>query len=305
MTSRPDVFQEVTKQKRVATTTPPPLMGPMPITTFGEEDARYWRDGVVAKEDYRYWAICMYLKLSPSFYSVLRHIENKKNPFPLPDDLATVKPVVQDFRHILRMEPWVWWKKHGKYLFGTPAPIQKLYVAGNVTASRRSLSVMWDQHDSVVARIAVNQTKKEALAALEVELDRLIAMGQFSIPGGSRLKAKYEFTPSRIRRSTLGLGYDVLNIYQSKNVFPLWWIGNLYNVSPAMRITAEDLQTLDDSEIAYRKQVLGITTSRIVNNAMLIAENAARGRFPCNEAFPEAMLNVFERRVGRPGKRRK
>lgn len=243
-----------------------------------------------------------FLKLSPSFFSVLRHIEGKQSPFALPEDLEVVKPVVEDFRHIFRMDGSKWWKKYGQYLFGTPPPAQKLYVAGQVSETNKSLTVHRDQNDAVVVRIAVNQTKKEALAALDRELDALIKNGRFEIARGASLQGKYGFTSRRIRRSTLALCRDALTYYQSKKVLPLWWIGNLLEVSPAMVLTNENIQGFDSGEIAYRKQVLGITTSRIVRQGMLIAENAARGRFPTDEAFPDAMLNVYERSVGRPGK---
>lgn len=269
---------------------------------FVECDANRWRDGVEAPADYRYAAMYEYLRLSPSFFSALRHIENKKSPYPLPVDMEVVEPVAKDFRHIFRATSWEWWRKHGKYLFGSPTPALKVYVAGKVSPNCRSLTVMHDQNDAMVVRIAVNQSKKDALAALEVELDNLIAKGQFGTKVGNQLKAKYGFISKRIRRPTLALGAQVLQYYQSKKVYPLWWIGNLFQVSPAMCLTPENVLKLDDAEIAYRKQVLGITTSRIVNNAMLIAENAARGRFPCADPFPEAMTNVFERSVGRPSK---
>ena len=281
---------------------------PLPLIAFGVTDcfveygANCWRDGVDAPGDYRYSAMYEYLRFSPSFFSVLRHIEGKKNPYPLPDDWENVQSVVQDFRHIFRMDMPDWWRRHGKLLFGTPPPSSKCFVAGTVSVNRPSLTVMHDQDDAMVVRIAVNQSKKDALAALEAELDTLIAKGQFDIKAKNQLKAKYGLTSKRIRRPTLVLGVQVLQLYQSKNVLPLWWIGNCLQVSPAMCLTPENVLTLDDAEIAYRKQVLGIATSRVVNSAMLIAENAARGRFPCTDPFPEAMTNVFERSVGRPSK---
>ena len=281
---------------------------PLPLMAFGvtdvffEYDANCWRDGVDVPEDYRYSAMYWFLKLSPSLFAALRHLEGKKSPYPLPDDLEQVLPVAQDFRHIFRMDMPEWWRKHGKLLFGTPLPSSKFYVAGTVSANRPSLTVMHDQHDAMVIRMALNQSKKDAMAALEVELDGLIAKGQFGVKAGSTLAAKYGFTSKRIRRPTLAIGMEVLQYYQSKRVHPLWWIGNCFQVSPAMCLTDENVLTLDATEIAYRKQVLGITTSRIVNNAMLIAENAARGRFPCADPFPEAMTNVFERSVGRPSR---
>ena len=281
---------------------PLPLMAVGVTDIFFEYDANRWRDGVDAPSDYRYSAMYEYLRLSPSFFSVLRHIENKRSPYPVPVDMDLIEPVVRDFLHVFRTTRSEWWRKHGKYLFGSPPPAAKVYVVGKVSANCQSLTVMHDQNDAIVARISVNQSKKDALAVLEKELDALIAKGQFDVKAGNSLKAKYGFTSKRIRRTTLALGIQVLQYYQSKRVHPLWWIGNFFQVSPAMCLTPENVLTLDDAEIAYRKQVLGITTSRIVNNATLIAENAARGRFPCADPFPEAMTNVFERSVGRPSK---
>lgn len=272
------------------------------IDVFFEWDANRWRDGVDAPEDYRYSAMYEYLRLSPSFFAAMRHLEGKKCPYSLPKDLEKLLPVAQDFRHIFRLNMPEWWRKHGKLLFGTPPPSSKCFVAGTVSSNRPSLTVMHDQHDAMVVRIALSQSKKDAMAAFELELDALVARGQFGIKAGSSLAAKYGFTTKRIRRPTLALGLEVLHYYQSKRVFPLWWIGNRFEVSPAMCLTDENVLALGESEIAYRKQVLGITASRIVSNAMLIAENAARGRFPCADPFPEAMTNVFERSVGRPAK---
>lgn len=279
-----------------------PLLSQGVMDAFWDGKATYYRNGVDAKEDYRYAAMYEFLKLSPSFFSVLRHIEGKQSTFPLPEDLEVVKPVVEDFRHIFRMDGFEWWRKHGQYLFGTPAPAQKVFIAGHVSGANKSLTVHRDQIDAIVARIAVNQTKKEALAALDRELDALIKAGRFDVASAESLQGKYGFTSRRIRRSTLAQCKEALSYYQSKKVYPLWWIGNLLEVSPAMALTNENIQGFDSGEIAYRKQVLGITTSRIVRQGMLIAENAARGRFPSDDAFPEAMLNVYERSVGRPGK---
>ena len=38
----------------------------------------------------------------------------------------------------------------------------------------------------------------------------------------------------------------------------------------------------------------------LVKIASLVAENAARGRFPSKKMFPEAMLESYERDAGRP-----
>jgi|ERR1035437_2965353 hypothetical protein len=284
----------------MATTTAPRIIGTLRLTEYGTEKAEYWRDSVYAKEDFRYWAIYEYLKLSPSFFAVLKRIENKRSPYPLPADADAVEQVVKDFRHIFRMEPWEWWRKHGKHLFGVAAPAPQVVIAGALNEKHKALNVMWDKNDAIVARIAICQSKQEALKQLEKELDRLIAKGQFSTTPAQEMTPKYVFQNNRIRESTLAIGGQALTCYCGKRLLPLWWIGNFVGITPGQCITEDDLIKVDADEIANRKRVLGIATSRLIRSSLLIAENAARGRFPCADPFPEALTSVFQRSAGRP-----
>ncbi len=287
---------------------PPPIAGFRP-TGFIEESAGYWRDGVYAPQDFRYHAICEYLKLSPSFVAVSKAVEGKSSPFPLPKDQDAVRLIVNDFRQVLRMEPSDWWRKHGKNLYGVKAPAPTVYMAGRLTSKTKSLNVMWDGNNATVVRIAANQSKKDALKDLEKILDDMSDWhkpGKFGAAPVEQLPPKYTFLKSRLRQSALAMGAQVLSYYQSSQDFPLWWIGNFHAISPAHAITPADLAKMGADEIAHRKRILSIATSRVVKYALLVAENAARGRFPCSDPFPEAQVDFFQRTVGKPvGRKRK
>jgi hypothetical protein len=84
-----------------------------------------------------------------------------------------------------------------------------------------------------------------------------------------------------------------------RNGTPLWKIGNDLHLSPDNAIDENDA-TLDQDVAADRKQVLSIMAHRLVKTAALVAENAARGRFPSDEPFTEAILSPFKRAPGRP-----
>jgi hypothetical protein len=57
---------------------------------------------------------------------------------------------------------------------------------------------------------------------------------------------------------------------------------------------------------SYNKELLSIAASRLIKTATLVAENAARGRFPSNKPFIEAKLSKNARKAGRPiGTKRK
>ena len=158
-------------------------------------------------------------------------------------------------------------------------------------------------------RIAANQSKKDALKNLEKVLDDMSdwhKRGKFGEALVEQLPPKYTFLKSRLRQSALAMGERVLSYYQSSQDFPLWWIGNFHAISPAHTITPADLAKMDADEIAHRKRILSIATSRVVKYALLVAENAARGRFPCSAPFPEAQVDFFQRTVGKPvGRKRK
>ena len=48
------------------------------------------------------------------------------------------------------------------------------------------------------------------------------------------------------------------------------------------------------------QEVLSIAARRLIRTAALVAENAARGHFPCDKPFAEAQLDYYKRKAGRP-----
>ena len=57
---------------------------------------------------------------------------------------------------------------------------------------------------------------------------------------------------------------------------------------------------LNDHNLADRKELLSIAASRLIKTAALVAENAARGRFPSDNIFNEAITTPYKRKAGRP-----
>jgi hypothetical protein len=53
-------------------------------------------------------------------------------------------------------------------------------------------------------------------------------------------------------------------------------------------------------EYSWQKEVLSIAARRLIRTAVLIAENAARGRFPSDKSFKQAMMGDYKRKPGRP-----
>lgn len=247
-----------------------------------------------------------FIEISPSARSVYNHMTGKPNPLPLPDDCDAVAKVVEDFKGYFELD-WnaeryweprqKWWREEGQFLFGIPAPAPKVRVFDPLTAQNKGLHVAWNKHDCLVAQIPLGQS----LAATMRQLKAQLSKHPFA-ESAIKQQPKYSFQPSKMREATLGQAIAVLGDYMRSPDLPLWWIGNFYRVLPGVCFDEEEAAQLGAGEVAYRKEIIGIATSRLIKKGLLVAENAARGRFPSTNPFPEAMTGVFKRKSGRPQK---
>lgn len=269
-------------------------------------DAQMEMDGVDVLADWRYTLIVPYIMQSPSFIAVRdahRGLRAAKNG--MPRDAATVLSVAERF-DILGLDSCEdfktnhnWWMRVGRYLYGTktkiPEVAQELIRAGESAV----IEVASSSYPTIALQVPLTLTATEALNQIRfifqyhTELSRV----NFGQPLPERHHAEYKLLPSRLRQDTLANGVQALAKYRAG--VPLWRIGNELALSPSNAIDERD-ETLDQDIVAGKKRVLSIMSHRLIKTAALVAENAARGRFPCDEPFPEAMLDAFTRKAGRP-----
>lgn len=260
--------------------------------------AEYWRDGVYAPEDWRYSAMVEFLLNSPSFLAVREHIKGDKPRYPLPKDFESVRKVVEDFMDINEdTDRLQWWRSGGKYLFGQAAPAPKVYVLPQIlTSKNKSLTMMWDRNDAVVLRVALSQSKAEALEQIKTKFENL----QFQASGPTEISAKYQFMGKGPREATLEKACTALWMSSPHGLdYPLWLTGSNVGAVPGQTIKAKEFTTMDPGDLAERKRILTIAVSRLIRIGNLVAENAARGRFPCIDPFPEAQLTIHKKKIGR------
>ncbi len=265
-------------------------------------EAKYWRDGGYAPPDFRYQWFYEYLLESPSFLAVQAKLRGESSPYSLPTDWQQVEPVAQDFIEAdkdLMFSDW-WRKKGGLKLFSVRAPDPGVTMAvGRLTEQTRSLRLEWDGNDGVVIRVALNQSRKNAEKQISKVFDRLT----FEVPVRPSVAPKYSVIKNKIRETTLEAGWHALTYQRLHDQeIPLWWIGNTLNLVLRQSFNQEQYDRLKSRELAERKRLLGLAAARLIKTAGLIAENAARGRFPCVDPFPEAQMSFFKRKAGRPRK---
>lgn len=269
-------------------------LGRKPLPRLISLGADYEHAGLSVKPDLRYDLICDYLKASPSYEAVMRHLAKQKLPYPLPKDYKDVEKVVNDFGEIYEMREADWWEKIGMGLYGISAPLPAVKVAGILDKQNNQLKTKWSGVNSVVAELPLNLTLPQALKQLRKQL----ADYQFSAALPKQTAPLYQLSNSKLRIETLVNGLSALRLYK-KNI-PLWKIGNQLRLIPAQSFLEAESNLINENELGDRKELLSIAASRLIRCAALVAENAARGRFPSDKNFNEAITAPYKRKAGRP-----
>ncbi len=250
--------------------------------------------GLSVRPDWRYEVVVDYLKLSPSFLALRRQELAHSISQVLPIDYELVKQVFDDFGPVFTMREYDWWPTIGKHLYGVKAPDPKVLVVAELDESNQKITVKKTAAHSLVVQIPLSITKSQAIK----EFKKLVDGYTFVNAVPKEVTPKYQLTNSKLTKQTLMLGLKALRLY--KQEMPLWQIGNQLRLIPGQCFD----ESLLDKPKAYlysdNKEVLSIAASRLIKTAALIAENAARGRFPSDKPFKEAILDPFKRKAGRP-----
>ncbi len=269
-------------------------LGRKPLPRLMTLGADFDKSGLSVKPDPRYDLVCDYLKASPSYESVMRKMAKQKSPYPLPKDYKVVAQVVKDFGLIYKIREVDWWDKVGKQLYGISAPLPNVKVLDTLDNSNQSVIASWNGIDSVVAELPLNLTLAQAMKQLRKQLVDF----NFSAALPKQAAPKYQLSNSKLRIDTLQNGLTALRMY--KRGLPLWKIGNELRLIPAQSFVEAELGTIIENELGDRKELLSIAASRLIRCASLVAENAARGRFPSDRNFSEAITTPYKRKAGRP-----
>lgn len=239
--------------------------------------ANFATDGTTIEFDWRYEVLMDFLQLSHSYKAVLLVLQGQKSPYPLPADFAAVEAVVKDFQDIRSIGERIWWDKIGKGLFGIRAPDPDVELIGRLNQTTNSVASGWQGADSLVVNIPVGMKPSKVLR----QLKELLSAENLPVPPPPIVSPKYKLASNKLRYDTLTHGEAALRKYEQG--VTLRKIGDWLNIAP----------NGDDTAICS-------ATRRLITQAALIAENAARGRFFSDKPFPEALTDTYRRKAGRP-----
>lgn len=248
--------------------------------------------------DWRYDHLFEYLQISPS-YRLARLIANgklKKDPSKLPSDFALVEATYQRLGDVHRTYFQEWWINRAQFQFGasaSPKPKLLLNIGQGVTAGLSSVARLTQGLDKylstdrpvqgmpgvlVVALPATADRRK-----LLRELDEMLATAVPPEPTEARPHAM-ALEQNKIREATLQMALRVLRARASYPDEKLYQTGNRTKVSPAL--WTDPARARKDGQDDKRR-TMEIMTSRQLWRAYVLAENAARGRFPSLEPLKD------------------
>ena len=263
-------------------------------------------DEVNVLPDWRYQLVVPYIRLSSSYLAVRdkdRGIKVAKSDLPKDEKLVHHVAHWFDLLAVAADEDdgnqTDWWERAGKTLYGYEIPIPTVSHFFIGAQQSKQLQAGEVDYPSIALNVPLTLTMTEAIAQIKSVFK--MYERNFGVDFGLNLPdsytAHYKLEPCRLRRDTLVKGIDALTMHREG--FPLWQIGNRLELSVSNAIDETDID-MDQDELARRKRALSIMTRRLVKTASLVAENAARGRFPSDKPFAEAMLGAYERTGGRP-----
>ena len=249
--------------------------------------------------DWRYPRFLDFLQISPSYR--LAHLLAtgglKRRGLALPADFDEVEETYAAFGDVTQTYFWDWWLKAAQYQFGVSLkPEAKVLlkldlkheptVDGIEKAKAEFADYLYVDRPAqgnqalMVVALPVHTDRKTMLKAFERLLDK--HYGSQQQPVGV---APYSIIRNKMRESTLKVALKVLRARAALPNERLFVIGNKTNVSPANATT--DFSKRARGEESNKRKQMEILTSRHLHRAYLLAENAARGRFPSLDPLPD------------------
>jgi predicted transcriptional regulator len=257
--------------------------------------ANFADDGVSAAVDWRYELVPDYLMASHSYLAIRDRIKGRPSRYPVPTDHQAVLAVYRDFGDFRSQLEYKWWETEGKLLFGLKAPLPKVTLHPALDANNKATTATWTGVDSLVLTVPATLTLAQAMK----QIRRQLASQQLAAEMAGPVAPKYQLLSNRLRQDTLMLGAYALSRYRQPKPPPLWKIGHDLELVPTMVFQLADERERPE-EYAHEKATLATAARRLIRQAIWIAENAARGRFFTDDEFPEALIDTYKRKAGRP-----
>lgn len=265
----------------------------------------FTREGWHLQPTAGYQLMLEFLRISPS-YELARKANMEgltaEEKVQLPADfsqvLATYK-LVGDIRHTLFRQ---WWLKRGLKIFGNPYTKPKVHRVANLKAGEiSSAQALSDElndflngarkdeglTDSLLISIPTGLKRNEVIKQVKLILNSNESRTE------SPIQPKLKLVSKRLRAKVLLKGMYLLWIKAAKPKWEHWRLGAATEFSPtySAMLKATDPKKGVRADEQYDRILMTKITVRAIRKFELIAENAARGKFPSQEPVEMSNFN--------------
>ncbi|PWG15641.1 hypothetical protein [Salibaculum griseiflavum] len=277
-------------------------MGELPTSILDFTSADRRKDGFWVTKLAYYMLWFEFLAVSPSYElarrfraGTLRDSDKDK----LPDDFDAVLSVYDDLGNVQRVLFPIWWRKVGLIRFGfegEPPQVRRIAYLPHTKSKRPELTDRVEQfidgawtaqgrQRSVVIAIPVGLPKGRITRQVNAILDKVPDDQKNLIEP----KAQYPLLGQRHHKDTLFRYLGALWMRSAMRSQSLWRIGARAKLSDTYSPVLDYSGPRARGEDGYDREMMAILTSRALRRGRMIAENAARGRFPVYERNENAV----------------
>ena len=255
------------------------------------------RHDIAIDLDWRYPQLFDWLQVSPSYR--LAHLiatgRVARESQPLPIDFADVERTYAALGSVYRTYFGEWWLTTAQFCFGVSAT-PKAQTLLRLDHRQLPEEAMVDQARvgldrylaaerpaeglpaALVIAIPVSRDRRRVLREVAALIDR-----EFGPEHQEQGITAAKLIDNKMRERTLVMAMRVLLARLSAPKAKLYQIGNGTKIAPHYW-TDEKRRRSDDQDV--QRRMMEIVTARQLNRAYLLAENAARGRFPSLDPLP-------------------
>jgi hypothetical protein len=252
---------------------------------------------LMLSNDWRFPQFFSFLQMSPSYELARLASLGKLDPkIPRPKDFADVMKTYKAFGDTRQTEYKDWWFKHAQFQFGMQdEPAVSLIMNADLRRNVQDDEIQQGQaileHYWKVQRLEEGLPASVVLA-IPIEGDRrkiLKRVGEMvdhfhNVKAHQASSAPYQVIRDKTRQATLVAAMRVLYLRAKLPDVPLFIIGNKSKLHRAYETDGNKKRNVDTRD---KRRNMEIATSRHLHRAYLLAENAARGKFPSLDELPE------------------
>lgn len=270
-----------------------------PVASPDQEERQRARYEAVVSRDWRYEQFFNFLRISPSYLLAHRLASGaiRRQGAARPTDFREVQAHYKRLGPVIEQTYRAWWLDTGQYVFGV-AVEPELEVFMRLARMQEPSGAELDRllqsvEDYLLLERPTLASPPTLIMALPIHPDRGVLLQAINhllnqmgtVEQSDRRVADYHVERNKIREATVRQAWRVLVERVAAPFDALWRIGNRAGVSKLH--TTNEAASGDDHEVRDRRRVMAILTSRDMQRAYLLAEHAARGRFPCFDRLPD------------------